>query len=325
MAGPPRRVTIVGFPDVELLDVACPADVLDAANRHGARPPYEIRLATIDGQAIRTCSGLILQPHLRLDQVAGDLDTLIVAGGWGSTTAATDERVLAHLRRLAQTSRRVASVCTGAEVLAAAGLLDGRRATTHWRWAAKLADAYPAVTVDPVPLYIRHGNVYTAAGVTSGLDLTMALVEADHGPTLAREVARSLVTYLQRPGNQAQVSLFLAGPPPEHREVRDLTAYIAEHLDEDLGTPALATRAGISTRQLTRLFDAHLGTTPGKYVRTVRTEQAARLLSGSDLPLATIARRCGFGSTETLRQAFLDHFDTPPSAYRRVHVRQAYG
>ncbi|MEV6625735.1 GlxA family transcriptional regulator [Amycolatopsis sp. NPDC051106] len=325
MAGPPRRVTIVGFPDVELLDVACPADVLDAANRHGARPPYEIRLATIDGQAIRTCSGLILQPHLRLDQVAGDLDTLIVAGGWGSTTAASDERVLAHLRRLAQTSRRVASVCTGAEVLAAAGLLDGRRATTHWRWAAKLADAYPAVTVDPVPLYIRHGNVYTAAGVTSGLDLTMALVEADHGPTLAREVARSLVTYLQRPGNQAQVSLFLAGPPPEHREVRDLTAYIAEHLDEDLGTPALAARAGISTRQLTRLFDAHLGTTPGKYVRTVRTEQAARLLSGSDLPLATIARRCGFGSTETLRQAFLDHFDTPPSAYRRVHVRQAYG
>ncbi|MEU0792981.1 GlxA family transcriptional regulator [Amycolatopsis sp. NPDC005961] len=325
MAGSPRRVTIVGFPDVELLDVACPADVLDAANRHGARPPYEIRLATIDGQAVRTCSGLILQPHLRLDQVAGDLDTLVVAGGWGSTTAASDERVLAHIRRLAQTSRRVASVCTGAEVLAAAGLLNGRRATTHWRWAAQLAENYPAVTVDPVPLYIRHGNVYTAAGVTSGLDLTMALVEADHGPTLAREVARSLVTYLQRPGNQAQVSLFLAGPPPEHREVRDLTAYIAEHLDEDLGTPALALRAGISTRQLTRLFDAHLGTTPGKYVRTIRTEQAARLLSGSDLPLATIARRCGFGSTETLRQAFLDHFDTPPSAYRRVHVRQANG
>ncbi|VVJ24982.1 Transcriptional regulator [Amycolatopsis camponoti] len=310
---------------MELLDVACPADVLDAANRHGARPPYEIRLATIDGQAVRTCSGLILQPHLRLDQVAGDLDTLVVAGGWGSTTAASDERVLAHIRRLAQTSRRVASVCTGAEVLAAAGLLNGRRATTHWRWAAQLAENYPAVTVDPVPLYIRHGNVYTAAGVTSGLDLTMALVEADHGPTLAREVARSLVTYLQRPGNQAQVSLFLAGPPPEHREVRDLTAYIAEHLDEDLGTPALALRAGISTRQLTRLFDAHLGTTPGKYVRTIRTEQAARLLSGSDLPLATIARRCGFGSTETLRQAFLDHFDTPPSAYRRVHVRQANG
>ncbi|MFJ1759999.1 GlxA family transcriptional regulator [Amycolatopsis sp. NPDC088138] len=324
MPGSPRRVVIVGFPDAELLDIACPADVFDAANRHGARPPYEIRLANLDGQPIQTASGLILQPHLRLDQVPADLDTLVVAGGWGSTTAAGDERVLAHVRRLARTSRRVASVCTGAEVLAAAGLLNGRRATTHWRYAAKLAADYPAVTVDPVPLYIRHGNVYTAAGVTSGLDLTLSLVEADHGPSLAREAARSLVTYLQRPGNQAQVSLFLSGPPPEHREVRDLTAYIAEHLDEDLGTPALATRAGISTRQLTRLFDAHLGTTPGRYVRTIRTEQAARLLSGTDLPLATIARRCGFGSTETLRQAFLDHFDTPPSAYRRVHVRHTH-
>ncbi len=324
MPGSPRRVVIVGFPDAELLDIACPADVFDAANRLGARPPYEIRLANLDGQAIHTASGLVLQPHLRLDQVAADLDTLVVAGGWGSTAAAADERVLAHIRRLARTSRRVASVCTGAEVLAAAGLLNGRRATTHWRYAAKLAADYPSVTVDPVPLYIRHGNVYTAAGVTSGLDLTLSLVEADHGPTLAREAARSLVTYLQRPGNQAQVSLFLAGPPPEHREVRDLTAYIAEHLDDDLGTPALAARAGISTRQLTRLFDAHLGTTPSRYVRTIRTEHAARLLSGTDMPLATIARRCGFGSTETLRQAFLDHFDTPPSAYRRVHVRQSH-
>ncbi len=325
MPGSPRRVAIVGYADAELLDIACPADVFDAANRLGARPPYELRLASVDGHGIRTSSGLTMQPHLRLDQVTGELDTLVVAGGWGSTAAAADERVLAHVRRLARTSRRVASVCTGAEVLAAAGLLNGRRATTHWRYAARLARDYPSVTVDPVPLYIRHGNVYTAAGVTSGLDLTLSLVEADHGPSLAREAARALVTYLQRPGNQAQVSLFLTGPPPEHREVRDLIAYITEHLDADLGTPALAARAGISTRQLTRLFDAHLGTTPGRYVRTIRTEHAARLLSGTDLPLATIARHCGFGSTETLRQAFLDHFDTPPSAYRRVHVRQAYG
>ena len=323
MPGSSRRVVIVGYPDAELLDIACPADVLDAANRHGARPPYEILLATVDGHAFQSCSGLTLQPHLRLDQVSGDLDTVIVSGGWGSSPSAKDERILEHLRRLARTARRVASVCTGAEVLAAAGLLNGRRATTHWRYAGKLAAEYPAVTVDPVPLFIRHGNVYTAAGVTSGLDLTLSFVEADHGPSLAREAARSLVTYLQRPGNQAQVSMFLAGPPPEHREVRDLTAYITEHLDHDLGTPALATRAGISARQLTRLFDAHLGTTPGRYVRTVRTEQAARLLSGTDLPLATIARRCGFGSTETLRQAFLDHFDTPPSAYRRVHLRHS--
>ncbi|HEY3710756.1 MAG TPA: GlxA family transcriptional regulator [Amycolatopsis sp.] len=325
MPGPPRQVVIVGFPDAELLDVACVSDALDAANRIGARPPYTIRLATVDGHPFRCQSGLTLAPHLRLDQVPGDLDTVIVAGGVGHTAAARDERLLEHLRRLSRTSRRTASVCTGSTVLAAAGLLSGRRATTHWAYASRFAEKYPAVTVDPVPLFIRHGDVYTSAGVTSGLDLTLAFVEEDHGPAVAREVARALVTYLQRPGNQAQVSMFLSGPPPEHGQVRDLAAYVSEHLADDLGTPVLARHAGISTRQLTRLFDAHLGTTPGKYVRTVRAEQAARLLSGTDLPLTAIARHCGFGSTETLRQAFLDHFDTPPSAYRRVHLRQAYG
>ncbi|WP_344865056.1 GlxA family transcriptional regulator [Amycolatopsis ultiminotia] len=324
MPGPARQVVIVGYAEAELLDIACASDVLDAANRLGARRPYEIRLATVDGRPFACQSGLTLTPHLRLDQVRGELDTIIVAGGLGHRAAAGDQRLLEHVRRLARHSRRTASVCTGSTVLAAAGLLSGRRATTHWACAAQLAEHYPSVSVDPVPLFVRHGDVYTSAGVTSGLDLTLAFVEQDHGPTLARETARTLVTYLQRPGNQAQVSMFLSGPPPEHRQVRDLTAYVAEHLAEDLGTPVLAQQAGISARQLTRLFDAHLGTTPGKYVRTVRAEHAARLLSGTELPLTAIARRCGFGSTETLRQAFLDHFDTPPSAYRRVHVRTAY-
>jgi transcriptional regulator GlxA family with amidase domain len=317
-------VVIIGYPDTELLDIACPSDVLDAANHLGARPAYEIRLASVDGKPIRCMSGLTLVAQQRIDQVEGDLDTVIVAGGSGYEQAAEDVRLIAHLRRLAETSRRVASVCTGATVLAAAGLLNGRRATTHWRYAARMARNYPAVTVDPVPLFIKHGNVYTSAGVTSALDLALAFVEEDHGATLAREVARSLVTYLQRPGNQAQVSMFLAGPPPDHRMVRELTSYISESLDDDLGTPALAGRAGISTRQLTRLFDTHLHTTPSRYVRTVRTEAAAQLLATTELPLVAIARRCGFGSTETLRQSFLDHYDTPPSSYRRVHLRQAF-
>jgi len=319
----PRRVVIIGYPDAELLDIACPSDVLDAANRLGARPPYEIRLASVDGKPIRCMSGLTLVSQQRIDQVEGDLDTVIVSGGGGYEDAAADVRLITHLRRLAETSRRVASVCTGATVLAAAGLLNGRRVTTHWRYAARMAQHYPAVTVDPVPLFVKHGNVYTSAGVTSALDLALAFVEEDHGATMAREVARSLVTYLQRPGNQAQVSMFLSGPPPEHRMVRELTSYISESLDDDLGTPALAVRAGVSTRQLTRLFDAHLHTTPSRYVRTVRTEAAAHLLSTTELPLVAIARRCGFGSTETLRQSFLDHYDTPPSSYRRVHLRQA--
>jgi transcriptional regulator GlxA family with amidase domain len=317
-------VVIIGYPDAELLDIACASDVLDAANQLGARPPYEIRLASVDGKPIRCMSGLTLVAQQRIDQVESDLDTVIVSGGGGYEDAAADVRLITHLRRLAETSRRVASVCTGATVLAAAGLLNGRRATTHWRYAARMARNYPAVTVDPVPLFVKHGNVYTSAGVTSALDLALAFVEEDHGAAMAREVARSLVTYLQRPGNQAQVSMFLSGPPPEHRMVRELTAYISESLDTDLGTPALAVRAGVSTRQLTRLFDAHLHTTPSRYVRTVRTEAAAHLLSTTELPLVAIARRCGFGSTETLRQSFLDHYDTPPSSYRRVHLRQAF-
>jgi transcriptional regulator GlxA family with amidase domain len=313
---------ILGYQDAELLDIACPSDVLDTANKLGATPPYEVLLASVDGKPMRCQSGLTLVAQQRVDQIGGGLDTLIVAGGTGHETAADDIRLISHLRRLAESSRRVASVCTGATVLAAAGLLNGRRATTHWRYAARLARHYPAVTVDPVPLFVKHGNIYTSAGVTSALDLALAFVEEDHGITLAREVARMLVTYLQRPGNQAQVSMFLSGPPPEHRLVRELTAYITESLDADLGTPALAMRAGISTRQLTRLFDAHLRTTPSRYVRAARTEAAAHLLSTTELPLAGIARRCGFGSTETLRQSFLDHYDTPPSSYRRVHLRQ---
>ncbi|WP_033293593.1 GlxA family transcriptional regulator [Amycolatopsis jejuensis] len=321
MPGAARQIVILGYPDAELLDIACVSDVFDAANRLGANRPYEVRLATVDGRPFTCQGGITVTPHLRLDQIRGPLDTVVSAGGLGHRAAARDERLLEHVRRLSNLSRRTASVCTGSTVLAAAGLLSGRRATTHWAYAARMAAEYPSVSVDPVPLFVRHGDVYTSAGVTSGLDLCLSFVEDDHGPTLARETARSLVTYLQRPGNQAQVSMFLSGPPPEHRQVRDLTAYVAEHLADDLGTPALAAKAGISTRQLTRLFDAHLGTTPGKYVRTVRAEHAARLLSGTDLPLTAIARRCGFGSTETLRQAFLDHFDTPPSAYRRVHLR----
>ncbi|WP_158847856.1 GlxA family transcriptional regulator [Saccharothrix deserti] len=323
MREPPRRVVIVGYPDAELLDIACPSDVLDAANRLGARRPYEIALASLDGRGVRCESGLTVVAGLRLDQVDGPLDTLIVAGGIGHEAASADRRLTTHLRRLAGVSRRVASVCTGATVLAAAGLLAGRRATTHWRYAARLAARYPDVTVDPAPLFVKDGNVYTSAGVTSALDLTLAFVEEDEGASLAREVARTLVTYLQRPGNQAQVSMFLTAPLPDHGVVRDLISHIVSRLDADLGAAALAGRAGLSTRQLTRLFDTHLGTTPSRYVRAVRTEAAANLLATTELPLTAVARRCGFGSTETLRQAFLDHYETSPSAYRAANRRRA--
>ncbi|WP_425329815.1 GlxA family transcriptional regulator [Streptomyces spectabilis] len=309
---------IVAYDDSQILDVACPSGALDLANRHGADPPYEIELGTVGRAPARSSAGIALGACRSLEEVAGPLDTLLVAGGGGYARAAADTRLVTQVRRLARASRRVASVCTGAYVLAAAGLLDHRRATTHWRYGAELAARHPAVAVDTAPLYIRDGNVYTAAGVTSALDLTLSLIEDDHGPTLARAVARELVSYLHRPADQAQISMFLAAPPPGDRLVRDLAVHIAAHLAEDLSPAALAARAGVSTRHLTRLFAAHLGTTPARAVRAARTEAAAHLVRSSALPLAAIARRCGFGSAQTLRQAFLDAYGVSGDTMRKM-------
>jgi transcriptional regulator GlxA family with amidase domain len=209
-------------------------------------------------------------------------------------------------------------VCTGTSILAAAGLLDGRRVTTHWRFAAALAVQYPHITVDPDPIYIRDGKISTAAGVTSALDLALAFVEEDHGVELARLVARDLVTYLQRPGNQAQMSVFTAALPPDHDVARRVVDHVNANLDSDLTTAALAGVAGVSPRHLTRLFLTHVGQAPGRFVRQVRTAAAARLLVTTSLPLPSVAARCGFGSAETLRLAFLRRYGIPPSRYRTV-------
>ncbi|GAA3131425.1 hypothetical protein GCM10020001_062020 [Nonomuraea salmonea] len=210
----------------------------------------------------------------------------------------------------------MASVCTGAYVLAAAGLLDGRRATTHWKEAHVLAGRFPRVTVDPDPIFIRDGNVSTSAGITAALDLTLAFVEEDNGPELARTVARNMVTYLQRPGNQAQMSMFVEPPSPANSLVRRIVQHISTHLRDDLATATLAAEAGVSERHLTRLFLKHLGQTPGRYVRQTRTEAAAHLLATTSLPMAAVATRCGFNSAETLRQAFIDRYGISPSRYR---------
>jgi transcriptional regulator GlxA family with amidase domain len=313
-----RRVVIVGYPDVELLDVACVTDTFDAANRLGANPLYSIEFTTLGARSVVTGSGLVLAGQHTLERVKGPLDTLVVVGGLGHEKAAEDPVLVAHVRRLARESRRVSSVCSGTSVLAAAGLLDGRRCTTHWVVAQRLAERYPRLKVDPKPLYIKDDHVYTAAGVTSGLDLSLAFVEEDHGADLARAVARVLVTYLQRPGNQAQVSMYVQAPAPENSVVRKLVSHIESNLDDDLGAAALAGRAGVSERHLTRLFLDHIGRPPAKYVRETRTEAAARLLTSTALPLAAIARRCGFGSAETLRQAFVSQYGIPPSRYRNL-------
>ncbi len=314
-----RAVVVVAYEGAELLDIACVTSTLSAAAALGALPPYAVQVLSPGGHPIRCQSGLCLDADAALERHAGPVDTVIVSGGLGHWRAAQDSHLLAHVRRLARHARRVASVCTGTSVLAAAGLLDGRRATTHWNFAASIAARYPSVTIDPDPIYVRDGPITTAAGVTSALDLTLAFVEEDHGPDLARRTARSLVTYLQRPGNQAQMSMHVSAPAPAHDVVRDIVDHVGATLDGDLSTATLARRAGVSERHLTRLFLTHLGQTPGRHVRQRRTEAAAHLLTSTTLPLARVASRCGLRSTETLRQAFAAAYGISPSRYRDLH------
>lgn len=317
-----RQVVVVGYDGAELVDVACVTTALDLANRLGAEPRYQVVLATAGGEDIDCDTGLTLRAQAALGAV-GDPDTLIVSGGRGHVAAARTTALVGHVRRLAARARRVASVCTGATVLAEAGLLDGRRATTHWQFAAQLAARYPQVTVDASPVFIRDGHVASSGGVTASLDLTLAFIEEDHGPELARWVAMGMVTYLQRPGNQAQMSLFTTSPRPDHATVRAAVDHVVAHPDSDLTTAALATRVGVSARQLTRLFDEHVGEPPGAAVRRIRLEIAARLTVTTDLPLSQIARRCGFSSAESLRQAFVARFGVSPRAFRQTHAGAA--
>ncbi|MFF0308571.1 GlxA family transcriptional regulator [Streptosporangium sp. NPDC004379] len=311
-----RRITVIGYDGAELLDMACVTTPLEIANLVGAAPAYRVRLATPGGHPVTCGTGLVLQAQEALERVNGPLDTVIVSGGIGHEAAAANRLILAHVRRLARDSRRIASVCTGASVLAAAGLLNGRRATTHWQWAHRLASRHPEVTVDPAPIFIRDGNTATAAGVTSALDLTLAFIEEDNGAELARRVARYLVTYLQRPGDQAQMSMFTAAPSPEDTLVKRIVAQITADPAADLSAATLAAVAGVSERHLTRLFLRHLGQTPGRFVRQARTEAAAHLLTSTSLPVAAVAARCGFGTAETLRQAFVARYGVSPSGYR---------
>ncbi|MFB9238800.1 GlxA family transcriptional regulator [Plantactinospora siamensis] len=315
-----RPVAIVGYDGAELLDIACVTTSFGMANATGGvRKPYQVMVVSPGGQPISCGPGVLLHSGEALERLTGPLDTLIISGGLGHADAATNPLVVAHVQRLAKISRRVASVCTGASVLAAAGLLDGRRATTHWRFADALAARYPRVEVDPDPIYIRDGMISTAAGVTSALDLALAFIEEDHGVDVARMLARELVTYLQRPGNQAQMSMFTAGPSPANPAVRRVVEHVTANLRGDLSTMALAGVAGVGARHLTRLFLTDVGQTPGRHVRHLRTEAAARLLVTTSLPLGSIAEQCGFGSTETLRLTFLGRYGIPPSRYRSIH------
>ncbi len=318
----PRQIAILAFPDVQSLDITGPLEVfagaqtlIDASGR--ADRGYEVSIVSRDGAPLTTSSGLTIAPHGDFAHTTSRLDTLIVAGGAGSHEAARDPATVAWITRVSARTRRTASVCTGAFLLAAAGLLDGRRATTHWASATELARRHPAVRVDPEPIFLRDGDVWTSAGVTAGMDLALALVEEDLDREAALTIARHLVLFLRRPGNQAQFSATLAAQEPIREPLREVRRHILEHVCEDLSVDALAALAHMSPRNFARAFVAETGVTPARYVERVRLEAARRTLEDTAHPIATVARACGFGTAETMRRCFLRALGVAPVEYRR--------
>ncbi|AJT68176.1 GlxA family transcriptional regulator [Streptomyces chattanoogensis] len=325
----PHRVVIAVFPDVDLLDVTGPAEVFALANRETAgRAGYQVRLAGPVAGEVRTSAGVRLLADVAFDDVGGQVDTLLVPGAVDMTDdgplARIDGAVVAWVKETAAHARRVASVCVGAHLLAAAGLLDGKTATTHWSTAAQLAADHPSVTVDPDPIFVRtdRGRLWTGAGISACLDLALALVAEDLGEQAALTVARQLVMYLKRQGGQSQFSVPLSRPAGR-RDIDELRLWIADHLDEDLSAGALAARMCLSERHFARVFKQETGTGPAAYVEAARIEVARRLLETTDCPLGQVAAAAGLGSAETLHRAFRRQLATTPAAYRRRFRTQA--
>jgi transcriptional regulator GlxA family with amidase domain len=312
-----RRIVVVVYPNLQSLDAAGPIEVFSTANREAGRAAYTTEVVARSGSTVRATSGLQFAVDHRLSGVRGEIDTLMVTGGEGTVEAMRDRALLDGVRRLAGRARRVTSVCTGAFILAEAGLLDGRRATTHWSMCDTLAKHYPAITVEPDPIFVQDGNVYTSAGVTAGMDLALALVEDDLGRDIALAVARRLVLFLRRPGNQSQFSAQLAAQVAHRDTLRDVQQWIADHPDVDLSIATMARRSGMSERNFARCFKDEVGVTPARYVECARLEVARRLLEETDDSVARVATASGFGTAETMRRVFLRALRTGPTEYRR--------
>jgi transcriptional regulator GlxA family with amidase domain len=317
-----RLIVIVLFEGVDLLDVTGPPEVFSLARRETDEAAgYDVVLAAETAGPVTTGAGVRVLPDTTFGELAArTIDTLIVPGAVRvdderRVHPLTDPAVVERVRELAGRTRRVTSVCVGAHILAAAGLLDGRRATTHWSTARQLAADHPQVEVDADPIFIREGDVWTGAGVSACLDLALALVADDLGEAVALRVARQLVMYLKRPGGQSQFSVPL-GQVSTTRRVEDLRHHIMRHLAEPLTVADLAEVAHVSDRQLTRIFKTELGTTPHAYIEAARVEAARRQLESTDATLERIASACGFGTVDTLVRAFRRRLDTTPTEYR---------
>jgi transcriptional regulator GlxA family with amidase domain len=309
---------IVLFNGVQSLDVTGPMDVFTVADqlvaRRSGETPYRVRTASLGGQPVRTASGLTVVPDGDLHETTAP-DLLLVPGGEHAVTP--EPELVDWLREQGPSAARLVSVCTGTFLLAEAGLLTGRRVTTHWDYCTRLARSYPNLTVERDPIFVRDGNVATSAGVTSGIDLALHLVEDDLGHQVALTVARYLVVFLRRPGNQAQFSIQLAGQLAQREPLREVQRWLLENLDDDLSVPALARRAHLSARQFARAFAEEVGMPPGRYVDQVRLEAARRRLEDTSDSVAATARACGYRSAEVMRRAFLRTLAISPVEYRR--------
>ena len=305
MASKQRRIIVLALPPVEELDLVGPVQVLSAANRLTGKLIYEVELVTNGkGREVKGDGGLLsfqAAGHYRF--LRGHFDSLLIVCGLSSRVG-HDDALLAWIRRAAARANRVGAVCVGAFILAEAGLLNNRRATSHWKFSAELAARYPRVAVVREPIWVRDGNIYTSAGISAGIDLALAWVEEDCGNAIAGEIAREFVLFLRRPGGQAQLSVSLAAQAKEMKAIQELQVWIAENLKNQLSVPILAKRASMSVRNFERVFTQEVGMSPGRYIVKMRVESAQRMLERSQMGLEEIAAAAGFSSGDVMRRAF---------------------
>jgi transcriptional regulator GlxA family with amidase domain len=311
-----RHIVVLVYPDVMAMDVCGPMEAFAMANSLANDSVYRLSIAAVTTDPVKTSLGFCFVPNFAIADLEDPVDTLLVAGGYGYVAASRDRALTDWLREAAPRARRHGSICTGAFLLAASGLLDKKSATTHWALGPSFAQDFPSTTLKVDSIFVRDGQTYTSAGISAGIDLALALIEEDHGRTFALRVARSLVVFLKRPGGQSQFSTHLQAQFSSIPAVCKAQEWALAHLSEDLSAKALAVRVGMSERNFRRLFVDELRETPREYVERIRLEEAKRQIEDTDLPDQAVATRCGFGTVSSLRRAFVRQLGVTPQWYR---------